>query len=69
MSTYYTKISRENCSIIINYIITIKTETSLSESYRLHTIYKLKQIAEFHAGPADKGFRDMTKQDILRLPR
>ena len=43
----------------------MKTETSLPESYRLDTIYELKQLAEFHAGPADKGFRDMTRQDIL----
>jgi hypothetical protein len=56
------KTSRENCSIIINYIIAMQTETSLSESYRLDTIHKLKQLAEFH-GP-DKGFRDMTRQDI-----
>jgi hypothetical protein len=41
------KISRDNCSIIINYIIAMQTETSLSESYRLDTIHKLKQLAEF----------------------
>jgi hypothetical protein len=57
------RISRENCSIIISYMLAIQTETSMSESYRLDTIHKLKQLAEFH-GP-EKSFRDMTRQDIL----
>ena len=41
------KISRENCSVIINYILAMQTETSLSEGYRLDTIHKLKQLANF----------------------
>jgi hypothetical protein len=60
------KISRENCSAIINYILAMQTETNLSESYRLDTIHKLKQLAEFHAlEEENKVFRDMTRQDIL----
>ena len=56
------KISRENCSSIINYILAMQTETGLSESYRLDTIHKLKQLAEFHQS---KKFREMTREDIL----
>ena len=36
------KISRENCSVIINYILTMQTEINLSNSYRMDTIHKLK---------------------------
>jgi hypothetical protein len=57
------KISRENCLTIINYILAMQTETSLSESYRLDTIHKLKQLAEFHG--LDKSYRQMNRQDIL----
>jgi hypothetical protein len=37
-----TKISRENCSVIINYIMAMQTEINLFERYRLDTIHKLK---------------------------
>jgi hypothetical protein len=56
------KISRENCSVIINYILAMQTEINPSDSYRLDTIHKLKQLAEFHN---PKSFRDMTRQDII----
>jgi integrase len=61
------KISRENCSVIINYILAMQTETNLSNSYRLDTIHKLKQLAEFHGleEKKSKSFREMTRQDII----
>ena len=40
------KISRENCSVIISYVLVMQTEISPSEGYRLDTIHKLKQLAE-----------------------
>jgi integrase len=57
-----TKISRENCITIINYILAMQTEVSPSERYRVDTIFKLKQLAEFHNA---KSFRDMTRKDII----
>lgn len=56
------KITKENCSTIIDYILAMQTEIALSDSYRLDTIYKLKQLAEFHN---PKSFRDMKRQDSL----
>jgi hypothetical protein len=43
-----TRITRENCMIIINYIPALQTEVSPSGRYRIDTIFKLKQLAEFH---------------------
>jgi hypothetical protein len=34
-----TKISRENCSTIISYIMAIQTETNVSEHYRFDNIH------------------------------
>ena len=58
------KISRDNCSVIINYILTMQTEINLSDSYRMDTIHKLKQLAEFHTS---KNFKEMTRQDIIEF--
>jgi integrase len=57
-----TKISRKNCIIIINYILAMQTEVNPSERYRIDTIFKLKQLAEFHN---PKSFKDMTRRDIV----
>ncbi|MFL6309553.1 MAG: hypothetical protein ACJ70T_06110 [Nitrososphaera sp.] len=57
-----TKISRENCTIIINYILAMQTEVNPSERYSIDTTFKLKQLAQFHN---PKSFRDMTRQDIV----
>lgn len=57
-----TRITRENCQIIINYILAMQTEVSLSQTYRIDTINKLKRFAEFHNL---KSFRDITRQDII----
>jgi hypothetical protein len=57
-----TKISKENCKIIADYVIAFLTEVSPAETYRIDTIGKLKQLAEFHN---PKSFKDMTRQDII----
>lgn len=57
-----TKISRENCSIIVSYIMAMQTETDVSDNYRFDTINKLKQFAEFHK---PKQFKELTRQDVL----
>jgi hypothetical protein len=57
-----TKISRENCSTIISYILAMQSETNLSDDYRVNIIHKLKQLAEYHN---PKPFKDMTRQDVL----
>jgi integrase len=56
------KITRENCVVIINYMLAFMTEVSPAQDYRLDTIHKLKQLAEFHH---PKSFKDMTRQDII----
>lgn len=57
-----TRISRENCIVIIAYVLAMQTEINPSQRYRIDTIHKLKHLAEFHR---PKSFRDMTRQDIL----
>lgn len=39
-----TRITKENCLIIIAYILALQVEVNPSERYRLDTIYKLKQL-------------------------
>lgn len=43
-----TRISRENCITIVNYMLAMQTEVGPAQSYRIDTLYKLKQFAEFH---------------------
>jgi integrase/recombinase XerD len=57
-----TKITKENCATIITYMLDMQTEVSPSQTHRTNTIYKLKQLAEFHN---PKAFKDMTRQDII----
>jgi integrase len=57
-----TKISRENCQTIINYILALQTEVGPSDSYRISTIQVLKHFAEFHK---PKTFAEITRQDIV----
>jgi integrase len=56
------RITRENCLVIIDYILAMQTEINPSERYRIDTIYKLKQLAEFHK---TKSFNDMSRQDVI----
>jgi hypothetical protein len=57
-----TRITRENCYVIVDYILAFQTEVSPAESYRINTINKLKQFAEFHH---PKAFKDMTRRDLI----
>jgi integrase/recombinase XerD len=57
-----TKISRENCQVIVNYILAFSAEVSPSEGYRIDTIQQLKMLSEFHNS---KPFKDMTRDDVL----
>jgi hypothetical protein len=56
------KITRENCKIIVDYVLALLTEVGPAETYRIDTIGKLKQLAEFHN---PKSFREMTRQDVI----
>ena len=53
-----TRISRENCITILNYMLAMQTEVGPAQSYRIDTLYKLKQLAEFHN---PKPFKDLTR--------
>jgi hypothetical protein len=57
-----TRITRENCQVIIDYILALQTEINPSEQYRTGTIYKLTQLAERYN---PKSFKDMTRHDII----
>jgi integrase len=57
-----TKISRENCLTIIDYILAMQTEVSPAQTYRVDTIIKLKHFAEFHNS---KPYTDITRQDVV----
>lgn len=57
-----TRISRENCKTIIDYVLAFQTEVSPSNSYRIYTIARLKQFSEFHKS---KPFKEITRQDII----
>jgi integrase len=56
------RISRENTSTIIEYILALRRETNLSLVYKQAVIDTLTTLAKFHPG---KSFKDMTCDDIL----
>lgn len=57
-----TKISHENCEVIIRYISDFMTEVSPSQEYRIQTIFKLKRLAEYyHPRP----LKELTRQDVV----
>jgi hypothetical protein len=57
-----TNITRKNCKIIVDYVLTMQTEIGPSQTYRIDTINKLKYFAESHN---PKAFTDMTRQDVI----
>jgi len=57
-----TRISRENCQTIINYILAMQTEVAPSETYRISTIHSLKHFAEVSK---PKTFQEIQRQDIV----
>lgn len=57
-----TRITRENCLVIINYILAFQTEVNPSPGYREATIIRLKHLAErYNSVP----FGNMMRQDII----
>lgn len=62
-----TQITRENCLIIINYILAMQAETTVSERYRINTISTLMTLAKFHNNKSNKSFKQMTRQHILEF--
>jgi|SRR5215212_5815226 hypothetical protein len=59
-----TQITYENCLIIINYVLAMQAETTVSERYRINTISTFMTLAKFHK---TKSFKQMTRQDILEF--
>jgi hypothetical protein len=57
-----TKISPNNALTIAKYIVSMKTETSLSDNYRRLIISSLKLLSEFLC---NKLFSDMTRDDVI----
>jgi hypothetical protein len=57
-----TKITYENCQVIINYILNFMTEVNPAQRYRINTISKLKQLAQYYH---PRSFKDLTRQDII----
>lgn len=57
-----TKISRENCQTLVDYMLAMQTEVSPSQSYRIDTILKLRYFSTFHH---NKPFKSMTRQDVI----
>ncbi len=57
-----TKITHANCKVIVDYILAFMTEVNPSTNYRLHTIQKLKNLAEFHK---PKSFKDLSRDDVI----
>ena len=57
------KISRENASVIVDYILAMHSEIRVSDNSRLNTIVTLKSLAEFVTKP----FKDIEHQDIINF--
>jgi integrase len=60
-----TRISRENCKIIVDYILAFQTEVSPKDSYRFYAIATLKKLSEFHNNKSKPSFKDIPRQDII----
>jgi integrase/recombinase XerD len=59
-----TRITTENCKIIVDYFLAMQVEVSPSPSYRIDSILKPKHFTEFHN---PKSLRDITRQDIIQF--
>jgi integrase/recombinase XerD len=57
-----TKMTRENCSLIIDYILSMQVEISPAQTYRLDVINKLTHFADVNN---PKSFKDITRQDVI----
>jgi hypothetical protein len=56
-----TRISPDNALIISKYVLSIRTETSLSNNYRRTIISSLKLLSEFLC---NKPFKDVRREDV-----
>jgi len=59
------KFSKENAAVIADYIMSMKTETNLSDNYRRDVIILLSKFSIFFSN--QKTFKSMTRDDILKF--
>ena len=60
---YFTKLSQENALVIANYVLSVKSETNMSDHYRMTLIKILSKLSIF---TGNKPFRSMTRStDVL----
>jgi hypothetical protein len=59
----YNKISKENALSIIDFILSMKIETNLSNHHIKNNIMALSLLSQFHKN--EKSFKVMTREDIL----
>jgi len=57
--------NKDNIMVITNYIMSMKTETNLSDSYRKSVIILLSQFSIFFKN--QKSFKSITREDILNF--
>jgi integrase/recombinase XerD len=58
---YFTKLSDDDALVIANYILSVKSETNMSDNYRKILIKLLSRLSIF----SHKLFREITRDDIL----
>ena len=56
------QVSKDNATIIANYIMTMRTEANLSDNYRKSIISLLSMLSKHHN---HKSFREMSHEDII----
>ncbi|MDQ3976541.1 MAG: hypothetical protein M3264_08440, partial [Thermoproteota archaeon] len=59
-----TRITKQNCQTIIDYVLGFMTEVNPSQEHRVVTIYKLKLLAEYYH---PKSFGELTRQDLVEF--
>jgi integrase len=60
---YFSKLSQDNALVIANYILSVKSETNMSDHYRMMIIKMLSKLSVF---TGNKPFRSMTRgTDVL----
>jgi hypothetical protein len=57
--------NKENATIIANYIMSMKTETNLSDSYRKSVIILLSKFSIFFRN--QKSFKSIVREDVLEF--
>jgi len=59
------KFSKEKAAVIADYIMSMKTETNLSDNYRRDVIILLSKFSIYFSN--QKTFKSMTRDDILKF--